>query len=124
MARPMSRKRRRSRSMFDRPHMLPSSERAAPLMSEAVTTRRARRRSAGRRQSAGWTIALAASALVHLGILIAFVAYGRSSEPLETAEGPLDGQRPALLPVPIAVAVEVTDIEVTGLPPAEDRKST
>jgi TonB family protein len=88
-------------------------------MSEAATTRRAKRRSAGRRQSAGWTIALGASALVHLGILIAFVAYGRSAEPFETAEGPLDAQRPALLPAPIAVPVEVTDIEVTELPPAD-----
>ena len=88
-------------------------------MSEAATTRRAKWRSAGRRKSAGWTIALGASALVHLGILIAFVAYGRSAEPLEAAEGRLDAQRPALLPAPIDVPVEVTDIEVTELPPAD-----
>jgi TonB family protein len=88
-------------------------------MSEAATTRRAKRRSAGRRQSVGWTIALVASGLVHLGILIAFVVYGRSGEPSETAEGPLDARRPALLPAPIAVPVEITDIEVTELPPAD-----
>ena len=84
MARPMSRRRRRSKSMFDRTHMLPSSERAAPLMSEAETTRRAKRK------SAGWLLALGASALVHLGILVAFVAYGRSTEPVERAATPLD----------------------------------
>ena len=91
-------------------------------MSEAVTTRRAnraRRRSAGRRQSVGWLLALGASALVHLGILVAFVAYGRSTEPAETAAGPLDAPWTALALAPIALPVEVTDIEVTELPPAD-----
>ena len=88
-------------------------------MSEAVTTRRAKRQSAGQRQSAGWLIALGVSALVHLGILVAFVVYGRSGEPVETAEGLLDGQRPALLLVPIALPAEVTEIEVTELPTAD-----
>src|SRR5579863_8522067 len=99
MARPMSRRRRRCKSMFNRTRMLPSSERAAPLMSEAVTTRRAKpkrvtpnratRRPAGRRQPVGWLLGLGASVLVHLGILVAFVAYGRSSDPIETVTEPL-----------------------------------
>ena len=80
-------------------------------MSEAVTTRRAKRK------SAGWLLALGASALVHLGILVAFVAYGRSTEPVERAATPLDAPWTALAPV--ATPVEVTDIEVTELPPAD-----
>jgi TonB family protein len=94
-------------------------------MSEAVTTRRAerrssgRRKSAGKRQSAGLTIALGVSTLVHLGILVAFVVYGRSGDPVETAEGPQGAERSALFPAPVAVPVEVTDIEVTELPPAD-----
>ena len=121
MARPMSRRRRRSKSMFNRAHMLPSSERAAPLMSEAVTTRRAnraRRRRPARRQSVGWMLALGASALVHAGILVAFVAYGRSSEPVEAATAPARraaGRRWRWRRSPLPV--EVTDIEVTELPP-------
>ena len=88
-------------------------------MSEAVTTRRAKRRSSGRRKSVGWLLALGVSALVHLGILVAFVVYGRSGEPVEMAEGPQVAPRSALLLVPIAVPVEVTEIEVTELPAAD-----
>ena len=88
-------------------------------MSEAVTTRRANLRSVGRRQSVGWMLALGASGVVHLGILIAFVAYGRSSDPVETARDPLGGPWTALALAPVAVPVEVTGIEVTELPPAD-----
>ncbi len=88
-------------------------------MSEAVTTRRANLRSVGRRQSVGWMLALGASGVVHLGILIAFVAYGRSSDPVETARDPLGGPWTALALAPVAVPVEVTGIEVTEVPPAD-----
>jgi TonB family protein len=64
-------------------------------------------------------VALGASAVVHLGILGAFVAYGRSSEPGETATGPLEAHWTELALAPVATSVEVTDIEVTELPPAD-----
>ncbi|HSY38785.1 MAG TPA: TonB family protein, partial [Polyangia bacterium] len=97
------------------------------LMSEAVTTRRAKRarperatrRAAGKRQPAGWLLGLGASVLVHLGILVAFVCYGRSSEPIETATDPLGGPWTALALAPMAVPVEVTAIAETELPPAD-----
>src|SRR3954469_20614880 len=93
-------------------------------MSEAVTTRRAKPRPAngrpaGRRQSVGWMLALGASALVHLGILVAFAAYGRSSEQVEAATTAPDEPRTALALAPGALPVEVTDIEVTELPPQD-----
>ncbi len=88
-------------------------------MSEAVTTRRAKRRSAGNRQSVGWLFALGASALVHLGILFAFVVYGRSGQPKAAAERPLDTRWSALALAPIALPVEVTAIEVTELTPVD-----
>ena len=87
-------------------------------MSEAVTTRRAIR-AGRRRQSLGWLLALGASALVHLGILVAFVAYGRSTEPVAVATTPFDARWTALALAPVATSVEVTDIEVTELPPAD-----
>ena len=64
-------------------------------------------------------LALGASGLVHLGILVAFVAYGRTTEPVETATGPLEEHWTALALAPVATSVEVTDIEVTELPPAD-----
>jgi protein TonB len=64
-------------------------------------------------------LALGASGLVHLGILIAFVAYGRTTEPAETATGPLEAHWTALALAPVATSVEVTDIEVTELPPVD-----
>ena len=64
-------------------------------------------------------MALGASSAVHLGILVAFVAYGRSSEPVETATGPLDARWTVLGLAPIATPVEVTAIEVTELAPAD-----
>jgi protein TonB len=64
-------------------------------------------------------LGLGASGLVHLGILIAFVAYGRSGEPVEATATRPDESRTALALAPIALPVEVTDIEVTELPPVD-----
>ncbi|HSY40563.1 MAG TPA: TonB family protein [Polyangia bacterium] len=64
-------------------------------------------------------LALGASALVHLGILFAFVAYGRSTEAGETVTGPRDAPAMALALVPIAVPVEVTEVEVTEQSPMD-----
>ena len=57
--------------------------------------------------------------MFHVGILVAFVAYGRSGEPVATATDPLYPQSAALTLAPIAVPVEVTEIEVTDLPPTD-----
>jgi TonB family protein len=59
-------------------------------------------------------LALGASALVHLGILVAFAVYGRSTERAQLTTGVLDAPRTAL--APIALPVEITDVEVAELP--------
>jgi TonB family protein len=64
-------------------------------------------------------LALGASALVHLAILVAFGLYGRSSERAETTAGSLDAPRTTLPLAPIALPVEVTDVEVAELPPTD-----
>jgi TonB family protein len=64
-------------------------------------------------------LALGASALVHLGILVAFAAYGRSKERVDVAATALDEPRTALALAPGALPIEVTDIEVTELPPQD-----
>ena len=122
MARPMSRRRRRSKSMFDRTHMLPSSERAAPLMSEAVTTRRAKRpvrRQDGSRSDGCWRWARRP--------WFTWESWSRSSptaarrEPVETADGPARarrGRRWRWRPI-ATFRSRSTDIEVTELPPAD-----
>jgi protein TonB len=64
-------------------------------------------------------LALGASSLVHLGILVAFAAYGRSGERVDVPTIAVDAPRTALALAPSALAVEVTDIEVTELPPTD-----
>jgi TonB family protein len=64
-------------------------------------------------------LALGASALVHLGILVAFAAHGRSSERVGAGRSPVDDPRTAQALAPIALAVEVTDVEVAELPPTD-----
>jgi TonB family protein len=105
--------------MFNRAHMLPSLERAAPLMSEAANTKRAERRQGRNRRSTGWTAALAASVLAHAGILVTLCAYGRAGEPPAEAETPPDARWSALSLEPIALPIEVTAIEVADLLPAD-----
>ncbi len=91
-------------------------------MSEAANTKRAERRE-GRnrrnRQSTGWTAALAASVLVHAGILVTLCAYGRVGEPPAEAETPPDARWSVLSLQPIALPIEVTAIEVADLLPAD-----
>jgi len=82
-------------------------------MSEAAKTGRARRR------RAGWAPAVAASALVHAGVLLGLALYGRSPAAPVAGEAAADAHRalPALLP--LAVPVEVASLDVADLPPID-----
>ncbi len=64
-------------------------------------------------------LGLGASALVHMGILVAFVGYGRSSRRAEPATGRPDQPRTPLALEPSPIPVEVRDIEVAELPSAD-----
>jgi TonB family protein len=88
-------------------------------MSEAVRSKRARRR-----RSAGWKVALAASAVVHGGALLLVYAYGRSPAAAETVElnvGALASAAvPLVAPLPEASRLEVA---VVDQPPPIERPS-
>src|SRR5579863_3895145 len=100
MARPMSRRSRRSRSMFSRAHMLPSLEPVTPPMLGALKRRRANRR------SAGWVVALGVSGLVHAGLVVGLLVYGRSGSTVASPRAPSPGWAVLELP-PLTAPVEV-----------------
>ena len=78
-----------------------------------------------RRRSAGWAVALGASGLVHAGLLVGFLAYGRSGPAAPPAAEP--GPRWSVLEFPpISVPIEVataplSDLLPVDLPPPDAR---
>ncbi len=84
----------------------------AANMSGAVKMRR------GKRRSAGWAVALGASALVHAGVLVALLAYGRS-DGADPPLAPPDTRGTALELPPLALPIEVASVEAAGLLPVD-----
>jgi TonB family protein len=71
-----------------------------------------------RRRSAGWAVALGASALVHAGVLVGLLAYGQSGGAGAAAAAP-DARWAALELPPIAVPVEVARVDPATLLPLD-----
>ncbi len=122
MARPMSRKRRRSRF-----HVQPGAHATFNGAGGATDVRgckhqradQRQRRQRHKRQSFGWTVALGASDRGPCGRLVVLCLYGRTGEPLAATEPASDARAVMLALEPIALPIEVTALEVAELLPAD-----